>query len=402
MANPIPEVRELTADDIAAAEQLSAEAFGRQPNPEAKPLPGATYWGAFLDGQLAAKVTSRAYDSHVHGHLVPTCGIGGVTVAAEHRGKGLIRLLVPHALEQAASNGAVMAGLFPTALGIYRPYGFEYVTDERTLRFAPRELAEATAPGLDQVSVRRAGLTDIPAVRECYDRWAATQNGPLSRRGISFPATDSELLAAYPSPFVAVGEDGTIRGYCLWRRGNGFGTDASITVDDLVATDAASEASLLRTLGSFSMVVGHIDISGSGADTGRWVRRAGLGQQLGTPIPYLVAILDVAAALMLLPASPCPGVDLELVVAGRAGVSAVPGRYHVTSVDDVVRAERVGAPEAGREDLVFTPGGFATWWMKASSLVELRSAGLVTGPTEHDAALDALVPNRPVRILDHY
>lgn len=408
------EIRELTADDMAASEQLSSEAFGRPPRTDARPLPGATYWGAFVDGQLAAKVTSRDYESHVHGHLVRTCGIGGVTVAAEHRGRGLVRLLLPHALQQAAAGGAVMSGLFPTAMGIYRPYGFEHVTAERDLRFTTRELSEATAPGLEDVVVRRADLADIPALRACYDTWAADQNGPLSRRGVSFPASDEELLTAYPSTFVATAEDDpNVRGYCLWRRGEGFGADASITVDDLVTLDAAAEAALLRTLGSFSMVVGHVKVSGSGSDTGRWVRRSALGEQVGAPIPYLVAILDVGAALELLPAAPGLQLDAELVVAGRTAMPGVPGRYRVTVHDGSVRVERTGRPSGtaidspgdatpGPGDLVITPGGLAVWWMGAAGMRELRSAGLVSGPTGSDAVLDALVPTRPVRILDHY
>lgn len=409
-----PEIRELTTDDRAAAGQLSAEAFGRAPHPNPQPMPGATYFGAFVDGALAAKTTSRDYHSHFHGTTVPTCGIGSVTVAAEHRGSGLVSRLLPHALELARRNGAVVSGLFPTAVGIYRGFGYEPVSDLGERTFATADLATTTPPrptapvdGADTTAVRRATVADVPAIRECYDRWGTAHNGPLTRRGASFPADDTELLAAGTSIFVVDGTDrtggaGGLDGYCLWRRGDGFGPDAAVSVLDLIALTPAAETALWRTMGSFAMVAGRTTVRSSGPDASRWVRRSGQPEE-GRPLPYQLAILDVPAALAVLPTPAVADTEFDLVVRGRHALASVPGRYRIRIGSPGVRAERVGdADAAGPDAPELTPGGLAAWWASAAGLTELRLAGLASGPSEQDAVLDALVPRRPVRILDHY
>lgn len=399
-------IRELDPDDIAAGEQLSAEAFGRAPNPAASAAPGARYLGAFIDGQLAAKVTIRSYDSHFHGTLVPTGGIGSVTVAAEHRGRGLIRDLMPAALELAAGDGAVVSGLFPTATGIYRGFGYESITDEYEAIVATSDLAATTGPagpgtaelGGDRVRVRRASVDDAERVRCCYDQWGRQQNGPLSRRGVSFPANDAELFAGVSSIFLAE-VDGEVVGYCSWRRGTGFGAGAELEVLDLIGQSAEATVALARTIGSFATVADRTRIRSSGPEPTGWFRRDGRTERIQTS-SYQLGILDPATALGLLP--PCPATaDFTFSVRGRHGLPSVPGRYAVSAGADGVRAERTGAAP-GDGDPSFTPGGLAVWWSGAAGVVELRSAGLLQGPTDHDAALEAMVPRRPVRILDHF
>lgn len=377
-------------------------------------MPGARYFGAFVDDALAAKLTSRDYHSHFHGSTVATCGIGGVTVAAERRGGGLVTRLLPHALELARRDGAVVSGLFPTAVGIYRGFGYEPITQlgERTFATADLGTAVAQSPTAlrEPAEARRATLADVPAIRECYDRWASAQNGPLSRRGASFPADDAELLAAGTSIFVVDGVasaagSGRIDGYCLWRRGDGFGPQATVSVLDLITLNPTAEVALLGTIGSFSMVAGQTTVRSSGPDATRWVRRGGEPDE-GRSLPYQLAILDVPAALAVLPAAPVAAVEFDLVVRGRHALVSVPGRYRIRVAPDegvCVTATRTGdADAAGPDAPVVTPGGLAAWWAAAAGFTELRLAGLVEGPTAHDAMLDALVPRRPVRILDHY
>lgn len=404
-----PEIRKLTRDDHAASEQLSAEAFGRPPNPQGTPRPGATYYGAYLDGTLAAKTTARDYRSHFHGSTVPTCGIGSVTVAAEHRGSGLVRRLLGHAMERARDGGAVVSGLFPTATGIYRSAGYEPITELGELTFATADLDTAVAaptdPGADHPgpTVRRAAVADAPAIRDCYDRWGAAQNGPLTRRGVSFPADDAELLAAGTTVFVVEADEpaGAVDGYCLWQRGEGFGPEATMTVLDLIALSPAAEAALWRTIGSFAMVAGRTAVRSSGPDASRWVRRAGQPAP-GRSLPYNLAVLDVPAAVAALPAPPLVA-EFELVVRGRHALASVPGRYRLRADATGVAADRIGeADDTATAAPILSPGGLAAWWASAAGPAELRLAGLLRGPTDHDGILDALVPRRPVRILDHF
>ena len=58
-----------------------------------------------------------------------------------------------------------------------------------------------------------------------YDAWAAEQNGPLSRRGVSFPATAEEFVDSFTGVTVALDETGEVCGYASWERGQGFGEE---------------------------------------------------------------------------------------------------------------------------------------------------------------------------------
>ena len=79
--------------------------------------PGRTWFGAFDGNVLVGQVIDRAYDSWFGGVLVPTSGIAGVTVAAEHRGQGALTPLFDQVLAYARERGAAISGLFPRRRG---------------------------------------------------------------------------------------------------------------------------------------------------------------------------------------------------------------------------------------------------------------------------------------------
>ena len=58
---------------------------------------------------------------------IPVVGIGGVIVAAKHRGQGLGRRVISEAVTRAEALGPTLAMLFclPDRAGLYRRHGFE-------------------------------------------------------------------------------------------------------------------------------------------------------------------------------------------------------------------------------------------------------------------------------------
>lgn len=66
------------------------------------------------------------------------------------------------------------------------------ISDYATVGVPSWVLGTVTRP--DTGGTRRAQLGDVDAIRTIYDTWAAEQNGPLSRRGVSFPTTAEEYL----------------------------------------------------------------------------------------------------------------------------------------------------------------------------------------------------------------
>lgn len=394
-----PELRELTVDDFDASLALGREAFGVPPagTPMASvddwPYPGRHTFGTFRDGRLQARVAAREYHSWFRGVEVATCGVAGVTVAAEHRGEGLLADLLSAVLSDAADRGEVVSTLYPTAPGIYRPLGYELVTSYDTVEVPTAALATVRAPvGL---TTRRATVADLPAVRAVYDTWAAQQNGPLTRRGPSFTSSDAEVLAESTGITLAVDEAGEVVGYASWNRGPG-GADGRMDVGDLIGLGPDACRALWRVLGSFSSVVPAVRVRTSGADLARLVL-PGLTWTVVETHPYMLRVLDLPGAFAALPLTGSARVPLR-VVGDRLGV--LDGDYLLEVGEHGASCERT-APEPTAA--VLTPQGLALLWSGAQSCGNLRLAGQLTaGSPAHDATLDALLGGRQLHVRDYF
>ena len=89
---------------------------------------------------------------------------------------------------------------------------------------------------------------------------------------------------------------------------------------------------------------------------------------------------------------------MVLDIAGDT-VAGTDGGYRVHRGPHGTTAERV-APGTGRPTL--TPNGLALLWSGAQNAANLRFAGLLTGPTDHDAVLDDLALHRPRHVRDYF
>ena len=393
-------IRRLAAEDAEAARRLGFEAFGVPTTPPSEPArldqPGRTSLGAFLGDELVAKAVDRAFDSYFGGVAVPTSGIAGVTVAAESRGQGTLTPLFTALLQAARERGAVVSALFPTAPRIYRRFGYEVVTDLETIELPTSVLGLVARPAT--VRTRRAVAADFDAVRAVYEAWAIGQNGPLSRRGLSFPATAEKFLETFTGVTVAEDEAGGICGYASWERGQDFGEEAVIAVSDLLAASADGYRALLTTIGSFSSVTARTALRTSGPDpvrlflpTAHWRRTRVL--------PYMIKVLDVPAAIGLRRYPPQLSTELTFRLTGdfltendAAYRISVAGGHAECTVDDSADPDRI-----------ITPNGLALLYAGAQSSANLRAAGhLSGGSVAEDQDWDAAFGGRQVHIRDFY
>lgn len=372
------QIRPVTRDDLGPLLALAQEAFGPYPGDAAPPpleAPGRRRWASFDQGRPVAHLAVRRYDSWWSGAQVPTAGIASVTVAAERRGQGLLGGLLGAALEaERAAGTCVLSTLYPTATGIYRSLGYEVVTSY--------DLVDVPVAGLDRlrpspaITVRRAEVDDVAAVRAVYDTWAAAQCGPLTRRGPSFGADDSELLAASTGTTLALDEGGAVVGYTSWTRGPGYDGHAVITVHDLLATDDRAHVSLWSFFSSFSSVVGTLRVRTSGVDAARRHLPGSMGT-VAESRPYMLRVDDVAAAVSAL----APSGEARFAVSGdRLGV--MDGTY---AVADGTCSRLDDQPAPGVP--TFSPRGLALAYAGVESPASLRLAGLLHGPMD-----DAFLP----------
>jgi len=394
----------LDAVDHESQLRLGSEAFGAPPYPAAAPpVPsappgGREVWGAFDGTALVARVAAHTYESWWHGNRVATCGIAGVTVAPEHRGTGLLQPLLDATLDAAASRGEVVSTLYPTASGIYRPFGYELVTSFDTIEVGTDELAGVRPPAATRT--RRAGVGDVPAVRALYDRWAAAQNGPLTRTGPRFATGDAELLDEVTAITLAVDADDRVVGYATWDRGAGYDPTTSVLeVHDLLATTLDGYRALWRVLGSFSSVVGRIRLSSSGADAARLVLPSSTWRVVDRH-PYMLRVSDPAGALSAARLS-VPGLTPTEVAFAVVGdrLGRADGCYRLALGSEPGVCERVDA----RDDVpVFTMQGLALAFAGVQSCANLRMLDHLGGPDTHDSVLDAVLSERPVHVRDYF
>jgi predicted acetyltransferase len=390
------EIRRLTLDDLPTSYRLSVEAFGAPPGgppPMPTALPeGREVWLSYDGDELVARAAAHSYESWWHGSRVATCGVASVAVAAERRGEGLLKPVFRAMLESAAERGEVVSTLYPTANGIYRPLGYELITSFDTVELATAELAAVRRPVA--TTTRRARVEDVPALRATYDAWAAAQNGPLTRTGPRFAATDQELLDDVTAVSLAV-EGDTVVGFAVWDRGDGYDpATAVLEVHDLVATTADGYRALWRVLGSHTSVAGRVRLHTSGDDPARLVLPTSTWHVVGRH-PYMLRVSDPAGALTGLTLH--GGFAVPFRVAGDPFGSA-DGSY-VLEHDGTSHCSRATVPD---DAPTFTPQGIALAYAGVQSCANLRMSGHLTGTAEHDALLDAVLGGRPVHVRDYF
>ena len=394
-------MRRLRPDDAEASRRLSWEAFGFPTDPPKEPAsldqPGRASFGAFDErGALVGQVTDRDFDSCFGGALVPTSGIAGVTVAAESRGRSVLSPLFDATLAHARERGAVISTLFPSAPGIYRRFGYELVADFATVQVPTAALAAVAAPAA--ISTRRATAADLEAVRTVYDRWALEQNGPLSRRGVSFDGTVANGLEA-TGVTLAVGTDGAVVGYATWNRGHGTGEGAALEVSDLLAQTADGYRALLRLLGSFAPVAPVTRIDTSGDDLARLVLPS-LSWAVRDSSPYMLRVLDVVGAVTARRYPPSLAVTLDLRVGGD-GVPGIDGGYRLEVRGGSAHCERRNSVPAAERTL--SARGLALLYSGAQSSANLRASGhLEGGDPAQDLDWDALFGGRQLHIRNYF
>ena len=391
-------VRRLEPNDAEAGRRLGMEAFGVPSTPPASlatiDQAGIIWYGAFDDDLLVAQLIDRQYDAYFGGVPVPTCGVAGVTVAAEHRGRGLLTPLFTRLLRDAKQRGALISTLFPSAPRIYRRFGYEAIAEYVTVEVPSQALAAVPKP--TTIRTRRATAADFDAIRGIYDAWAIEQNGPLSRRGGSFTATAEDFINSFTGVTAAVDLNNTICGFASWRRGEGVGHGASITVSDLLATGADAYRALLWVIGSFASVAATVKIDTSGDDLARLFLPSNDWRVISA-FPYMLAILDVAESLTRRRYPPSMAATLRFEVDGHF----LPENNHAYEL--TVNEGWATCSDADHVDRTFTPRGLSLLYAGTQSCANLRLAGhLDGGDVKEDLDWDALFGGRQGHIRDYF
>ncbi|MFJ3406535.1 enhanced intracellular survival protein Eis [Promicromonospora sp. NPDC090134] len=397
-------VRRIEYADQPDYTRLGGEAFGvpaggrAVPTAEEWAASGFREWGAFDGDGLAARLRVYGFTSWFHGARVPTAGVAGVAVEPERRGSGHLARLFRAALDEAREQGDVLSTLFPSAPGIYRRLGYEVVGSFDDVDVPLQNLNRVAAPA--GVLTRRATTADFDAVVAVHRRWAAAQNGPVSRAEKPFWTPSEKFFADYTGVTLALDASDEVVGFASWTRGEGYTPPTTVMeIDDLIALTPDAARALWRTLGSFSTVVGTARVATSGLDPA-WLVLPDLTTTVHSAHPYMLRILDVAGALGGL-ATPLEGARVPFAVRGAEDLA---GAWTLTVSDGVTHLERdaVDVDDAHHARPVLSPNGLALLYSGAQSAANLRVAGHLTGPADHDAALSTLFGGRQLHVRDYF
>ena len=137
----------------------------------------------------------------------------------------------PRSWKHARNRGAAISTLFPTAPNVfYRRFGFEIIGGNWPTVEGSTDGRSGGGPARPRVlRARRAAVARLhDAVPRGLRHGGGSQNGPLTRRGPSFPASAEEFVSSFTGVTLAVDASDRVHGYASWQRGGDVGAGARL------------------------------------------------------------------------------------------------------------------------------------------------------------------------------
>jgi predicted acetyltransferase len=365
----------------------------REPAPRSLWSNQAGWYGlvAEVDGRIAATLKVNGYRQFFGGAAVPMGGVANVAVSPSGRGQGVATALLDAIMPEMRDRGDCLSALYPTVPGLYRGRGWEQTGNYERVKLRPELFALLNKPVAGPV-MRRATEADLPAIQDCYLRFASTVDGMLDRATAAF---QPERLLELDIAEVVPADDGGILGYLTGERPE----FEKVLIHDLVADDRDTALGLFANLGRWAGTSEEISLRIN--DPAWW--------QLLMALPVLHEVRNHPWMLRV--------VDLPAAVTARGWPNAA--HLASTSVDIEVVDEH--APwHAGRHRLVVDggkvvcePGGDGTvrlqaralgpWYAGSADTAMLRRGGLIEGDLAAARVLDLLTgaPRLP-RMADSF
>jgi predicted acetyltransferase len=186
------------------------------------------------------------------GRPLPASQVSGLSIGAEHRGRGAASELLRAYLEEAHDRGASICTLFPATVPLYRRAGYQYAGTWTLYAAGARHLPHEWPAGYRA----RAGPADDPTpLHERFARVAPLRNGQIERDAAWWL---HDMLAdrghGPPQVFLIDGPDGPDGWAVLKLSEHVNGTDVAVTVQ-VIDWGAATEGgwrSLLALVAGFA------------------------------------------------------------------------------------------------------------------------------------------------------
>ncbi|MFI6829580.1 enhanced intracellular survival protein Eis [Kribbella sp. NPDC050241] len=315
------------------------------------------------------------------GRRVPMAGIAGVVVSPEYRGRGVGSMLMRGVLRRSVEMGCPLSGLYPATTVLYRHLGYEFAGGRYKFSFQSSDLRSLGGKG---VTLRKAGREDAQLVIDLASKVHESRrsNGPLI-----WPLAQLESWLEDESNFAYVADDGFV--VYNWSEQN-------LSVDELIAgsegttralwTTVGSGASIARTVHAYTPPTDPINLmaeheADSTANVSRWMLR----------------LLDAPAAIAARGFAPGAVLEVDLRI-DDPDVPANTGDWHLSVADG---AGSLTSAQPSGDALRLGPRGLAALYA-GTPLNALRSAGLATGQSTADLAIDTAFGGPTAYMLDFF
>jgi predicted acetyltransferase len=353
---------------------------------------------AVFVGDLAVAWSQvRPFGQFFGGRRVPMGGYSPVVVAPEHRGHGYGSLVTAAHYPLLRERGEVIAGLYPAQTQLYRGNGFE-VAGTISYRTVPSRSLQRLRPS-GHVAIRRAGVEDVPAIKDCYRRFAATQEGWLDRPEVWWannvlPADKLHEQHLY----VVEGADGTgaLAGYLRYthRAVKPFGY--TIEVHELCAEDPDVAIAFWRLVGSSSTQAEQVQVEGA-PEHPLLLLLPDQDLKTTNEIRWMLRVIDAPGAIAARGFQPAVRATVDLELTDRQ-CDWNGGRWRLAVEDGAGVLEK-----GGDGDVALTINALSTLYSGYGSPTVLRQTGLISGGSARGLAdLAAIFSGPTPSIADFY
>jgi predicted acetyltransferase len=330
---------------------------------------------------------------------VATDALTGVTVAATHRRRGLLRQMLTQSLAEAKERGDVASILIAAEWQIYGRFGYAPATWCADYSYYPRRAGAAMSPAAAGFVWQVDPAELVKHAGAIYDRERALLPGGIDRRGSWWSrrlgANGFDPIADYRGHWIMHESEDGPDGFLCWKPGRGFslnGKLGSVKVLEFVAATPTAYRNLWAYLAGID-VVDEVEFEARPVDEpARWMIADGRAlHQTELSDDLWLRLLDVPAALEARGYATPGRLVLEVVDEDGAGFAA--GRYLLDAEEAGARCIRTG----DSPDLTISQRTLASAYLGDRSLRALSVAAAVDEHTAGSLArFDAmLVTPRP-------
>ena len=328
---------------------------------------------AVFVGELAVAWSQiRPFGQFFGGRSVPMGGFSPVVVAPEHRGHGYGSVVTAAQFPLMRERGEVISGLYPAQTQLYRGNGFE-IAGAYTYRTVPTRSLQKLRPS-GHVAIRRAGSDDLPAIKDRYRRFAATQEGWLDRPDVWWDRIFEPGKLHEQHLYVVDGAEG-IDAYLRYRHREAKPHGYTIVVEELCAEDPDVALALWRLVGSSSTQAELAQVPGA-PEHPLLLQLPDQDLTTTDEIRWMLRIVDAPGAIAARGYPPAVRATVDLDVADRQ-CDWNAGRWRLVVDDGSASLER-----GGDGDVALSINALSCLYSGYGSPTLLRQAGLIRGGTD--------------------